>query len=313
MAEKVIKTKDHRYVKIFDTTLRDGEQSPGASMTVDEKIMVARQLEKLGVDVIEGGFAASSEGDFESVKRVARETRRPIVLSLARAREGDIKRALKAVDKAKHPGIHIFIATSDIHMKYKLRMSRNEVLDAAVSAVSFAKKFVDYIEFSAEDASRSDREFLVQVFGEVIRAGAKTLNIPDTTGYAIPSEFGQLAGYLVEHTPGSNQVTWSSHCHNDLGLAVANSLAAVANGVRQVECTINGIGERAGNCSLEEIVMALRTRKDLYGLETNVVTNQIYPTSRLLSQIPGSPYPSTSRLWETMLLPTRRGSIRTAY
>ncbi|MFQ5851685.1 MAG: 2-isopropylmalate synthase [Candidatus Binatia bacterium] len=278
-------------VMIFDTTLRDGEQSPGASMNVDEKIALARQLEKLGVDVIEAGFAASSEGDFESVDRVAKEVKRPIVLSLARAQEGDIKRALKSVDKAKHPGIHIFIATSDIHMKHKLRMSRNEVLDAAVGAVSYAKKYMDYIEFSAEDASRSERDFLVQVFSEVIRARAMTLNVPDTTGYAVPLEFGSLVRYLIDHTEGSEKVTWSAHCHNDLGLAVANSLAAVANGARQVECTVNGIGERAGNTSLEEVVMALKTRKNLFGVATRVTTDQIYPTCRLLSQITGIPIP----------------------
>ncbi|MCZ6623674.1 MAG: 2-isopropylmalate synthase [Deltaproteobacteria bacterium] len=285
------KSTDDAVVKIFDTTLRDGEQSPGASMNVEEKVVIARQLEKLGVDVIEAGFAASSEGDFDSVERVSKEVKRPMVVSLARAQEGDIKKALKAVGPAKHPGIHIFIATSDIHMKHKLRMSRNEVLDAAVWAVAYAKKRIDYIEFSAEDASRSDWDFLVQVFSEVVRAGAKTLNIPDTTGYAIPSEFGSLVSYLVEKTEGSSRVTWSAHCHNDLGLAVANSLAAVASGGRQVECTINGIGERAGNTSLEEVAMALRTRKNLFGVDTNVVTEQIYSTSRLVSQITGIPIP----------------------
>jgi 2-isopropylmalate synthase len=285
------RTDKETIVKIFDTTLRDGEQSPGASMNVDEKVVIARQLEKLGVDVIEAGFAASSEGDFESVERVAKEVKLPMVLSLARAQEGDIKKALKAVEKAKHPGIHVFIATSDIHMKHKLRMPRNEVLDAAVWAVGYAKKHIDYIEFSAEDASRSDWEFLVQVYSEVARAGAKTLNVPDTTGYAIPSEFGALVRYLVENTEGGKNVTWSAHCHNDLGLAVSNSLAAVANGVRQVECTINGIGERAGNTSLEEVVMSLKTRKDLFALETNVVSEQIYPTCRLVSQITGIPIP----------------------
>ncbi len=282
---------DNGIVQIFDTTLRDGEQSPGASMNAGEKLVLARQLEKLGVDVIEAGFAASSDGDFESVERIAQEVERPIVLSLARAQEGDIKRALKAVEKAKRPGIHIFIATSDIHLKHKLRMSRDEVLDAAVAAVSFAKKHIDYIEFSAEDASRSEREFLAQVFGEVIRAGAKTLNVPDTTGYAIPAEFGALVRYLVEHTEGGGQVIWSAHCHNDLGLATANSLAAVANGARQVECTVNGIGERAGNTSLEEVVMALKTRKNYLNLDTRIITEQIYPSSRLLSQITGIPIP----------------------
>ena len=279
------------FVKIFDTTLRDGEQSPGASMTVEEKVVIARQLEKLGVDVIEAGFAISSEGDFDSVKRVSQEVKAPMVLSLARTQEGDIERALKAVEPAKHPGIHIFIATSDIHLKHKLRMSRNEVLDTAAWAVSYAKKRMDYIEFSAEDASRSDREFLVQVFSEAIRAGAKTLNVPDTTGYAIPSEFGSLVQYLIDKTEGSNQVTWSAHCHNDLGLAVANSLAGVVNGIRQVECTINGIGERAGNTSMEEVVMALRTRKNIFAVDTKVASEQIYPTSRLVSQITGISIP----------------------
>jgi 2-isopropylmalate synthase len=282
---------DNGIVQIFDTTLRDGEQSPGASMNAGEKLVIARQLEKLGVDVIEAGFAASSDGDFESVAGIAQEVERPIVLSLARAQEGDIKRALKAVEKAKRPGIHIFIATSDIHLKHKLRMSRDEVLDAAVAAISFAKKHIDYIEFSAEDASRSEKEFLAQVFGEVICAGAKTLNVPDTTGYAIPSEFGALIKYLVEHTEGGDQVIWSAHCHNDLGLATANSLAAVANGARQIECTVNGIGERAGNTSLEEVVMALKTRKNYLDLDTRIVTEQIYPSSRLLSQITGIPIP----------------------
>src|ERR1044071_1410967 len=282
---------DNGIVQIFDTTLRDGEQSPGASMNAGEKLVLARQLEKLGVDVIEAGFAASSDGDFESVERIAQEIERPIVLSLARAQEGDIKRALKAVEKAKHPGIHIFIATSDIHLKHKLRMSRDEVLDAAVAAVSFAKKHIDYIEFSAEDASRSEKEFLAQVFGEVIRAGAKTLNVPDTTGYAIPSEFGSLIANLIERTAGGDRVIWSAHCHNDLGLATANSLAAVANGARQVECTVNGIGERAGNTSLEEVVMALKTRKNYLNLDTRIITEQIYPSSRLLSQITGIPIP----------------------
>jgi 2-isopropylmalate synthase len=279
------------FVTIFDTTLRDGEQSPGASMTVEQKVVIARQLEKLGVDVIEAGFAASSEGDFESVRRVAMELMRPRVVSLARAQQGDIEKALKAVEPAKNPGIHTFIATSDIHLKHKLRMSRDEVIEAAVKAVSFAKQFTDYIEFSAEDASRSDPEFLIKIFREVIRAGARTINVPDTTGYAIPSEFGGLMANLIERTAGADRVTWSAHCHNDLGLAVANSLAAVHNGARQIECTINGIGERAGNTSLEEVVMALRTRKNYLELGTHVVTEQLYPTSRLVSQVTGIPIP----------------------
>ena len=239
--------------------MSDGEHSPGASMTVEQKVVFARQLEKLGVDVIEAGFAASSDGDFESVRRVCKEVKRPRVLSLARSQEGDIERALKAIEHAANPGIHIFIATSDIHLEHKLRMSREQVLEAAVKAVSYAKKHIDYIEFSAEDASRSSLEFMIQVFKEVIRAGANTINVPDTTGYAIPSEFGALMSNLIERTAGADRVIWSAHCHNDLGLAVANSLAAVHNGARQIECTINGIGERAGNTSLEEVVMELRT------------------------------------------------------
>jgi 2-isopropylmalate synthase len=286
-----VERENSNLVKIFDTTLRDGEQSPGASMTVEQKVVIARQLEKLGVDVIEAGFAASSDGDFDSVVRVCKEVKWPRVLSLARSQEGDINRALKAVEHAKNPGIHIFIATSDIHLKHKLRMTREQVLNAAVKAVSYAKKHIDYIEFSAEDASRSDPEFLLQIFREVIRAGAVTLNVPDTTGYAIPSEFGALIGNLIERTAGGERVTWSAHCHNDLGLAVANSLEAVANGARQIECTINGIGERAGNTSLEEVVMALRTRKNYLGLDTNITTEQIYPTSRLLSQVTGIAVP----------------------
>jgi len=278
-------------VQIFDTTLRDGEQSPGASMTVEQKVVIARQLEKLGVDVIEAGFAASSDGDFESVRRVAEEVSLPRVVSLARAQEGDISRALKAVERAKKPGIHTFIATSDIHLKHKLRMTREQVVEAAVKAVTFAKQFTDYVEFSAEDASRSDPEFLMQIFREVIRAGAKTLNVPDTTGYAIPSEFGALIANLIERTAGGDRVIWSAHCHNDLGLAVANSLAAVHNGARQIECTINGIGERAGNTSLEEVVMALRTRKNYLDLDTNIHSEQLYPSSRLLSQVTGIAIP----------------------
>jgi 2-isopropylmalate synthase len=280
-------------VRIFDTTLRDGEQSPGATMNVEEKLVIARQLERLGVDVIEAGFAASSDGDFEAVQKVAAAVRTPIVLSLARTREADITRALRAVEKAARPGIHIFIATSDIHLQHKLMMSRQEVLDAAVWAVSFAKKYIDYIEFSAEDASRSDVDYLVEVFSAVIAAGAKTINVPDTTGYAIPEEFGRLFRTLIARTEGSDRVTWSAHCHNDLGLAVANSLAAVQAGARQVECTVNGIGERAGNTSLEEVVMAIRTRRDVFPhVDTGIVTEQIYPTSRLLSQVTGIPIPA---------------------
>ncbi|HVN64058.1 MAG TPA: 2-isopropylmalate synthase [Candidatus Binataceae bacterium] len=280
------------YVHIFDTTLRDGEQSPGCTMNVEEKISLARQLERLNVDVIEAGFAASSPGDFESVSRVAQSVTEPIVLSLSRTREEDVDRALAAVDKAAHPGIHIFIATSEIHMKYKLNMNREDVLNAATVAVARAKKHVDYIEFSCEDASRSDWDYMVNVCTEVIRAGARAINLPDTTGHSMPEEFGRMFAYLREKVPGSDKIIWSAHCHNDLGLAVANSLAAVRNGARQIECTINGIGERAGNCSMEEVVMAMKTRHDLMGVQSRVDTRQIYPASRLLSQVIGQPVPA---------------------
>ncbi|HEV7734799.1 MAG TPA: 2-isopropylmalate synthase [Candidatus Binatia bacterium] len=274
-------------VQIFDTTLRDGEQSPGATMNMEEKLVIARQLERLGVDVIEAGFAASSDGDFEAVRRVASAVTQPIVLSLARTREQDIDRAIKAVEHAKRPGIHIFIATSDIHLKHKLMMSRKDVIDAAVWAVSRAKKHLDYVEFSAEDASRSDIDYLVEVFTAVIAAGAKVINVPDTTGYTLPEEYGALFRTLRERVPGADQVIWSAHCHDDLGMAVANSLAAVQNGVRQIECTVNGIGERAGNTAMEEVVMAIKTRADRFGVDTGVVTAEIFATSRLVSQITG--------------------------
>jgi 2-isopropylmalate synthase len=283
---------DKNTVWIFDTTLRDGEQSPGATMNVEEKVVIARQLEKLNVDVIEAGFAVSSPGDFDSVARVAQAVSQPIVLSLARTREADLKQALKSVEKAKRPGIHIFIATSDLHLKRKLMMSRQEVIDAACWAIEYAKRHLDYIEFSAEDASRSEWDYLVRVFGEVIRCGAVTLNVPDTTGYAVPEEFGALFRYLIDKTPAADSVRWSAHCHNDLGMAVANSLTAVRNGARQIECTINGIGERAGNTSMEEVVMAIKTRHDFFTLRTNVVTEQIYPASRLLAQVTGLTVPA---------------------
>jgi len=275
-------------VQIFDTTLRDGEQSPGATMNMEEKLVIARQLEHLGVDVIEAGFAASSEGDFEAVRRVAKAVSKPIVLSLARTREQDIDRALAAVDGAARPGLHVFIATSDIHLKHKLMMSRRDVIDAAVWAVKRAKAHVDYVEFSAEDASRSDFDYMVEVFEAVIDAGARTINVPDTTGYAMPEEYGDLFRRLRERVKGSEKVIWSAHCHNDLGLAVANSLAAIQNGVRQIECTINGIGERAGNTAMEEVVMALKTRPERFGgVGTGIVTEEIFATSRLVSQITG--------------------------
>ena len=274
-------------VQIFDTTLRDGEQSPGATMNMEEKLAIARQLDRLGVDVIEAGFAASSEGDFEAVRRVAEAVTRPVVLSLARTREQDVDRALRAVEKARRPGIHVFIATSDIHLKHKLMMSRQDVRDAAVWAVVRAKKHVDHVEFSAEDASRSDLEYLIEVFEAVIAAGATVVNVPDTTGYALPEEYGHLFRTLRERVPGAERVVWSAHCHDDLGLATANSLAAVQHGARQVECTINGIGERAGNTAMEEVVMAIKTRPDRFGVDTGVATEEIYATSRLVSTITG--------------------------
>ncbi len=282
---------DPDYVRIFDTTLRDGEQSPGCTMNADEKLVIARQLERLGVDIIEAGFAASSPGDFESVTRIAEALTRPVVLSLSRTREEDVDAALRAVDKAKNPGIHIFIATSDIHLKYKLQMTREDVLSAATWAVTRAKQHLDYIEFSREDASRSEWEFMAKICSEVIRAGARIINLPDTTGHAIPDEFGEMFAFMRRTVEGAERVVWSAHCHNDLGLAVANSLAAINNGARQVECTVNGIGERAGNTSMEEVVMALRTRRDLMRGHTGVDTRQIYPASRLLSQIIGQPVP----------------------
>jgi len=279
------------YVRIFDTTLRDGEQAPGCTMNVEEKLAIARQLERLNVDIIEAGFAASSPGDFESVRRIAETLTGPTVLSLSRTREEDVDQALRAVDKAAHPGIHIFIATSDIHLKYKLLMTREDVLNASTWAVTRARQHLDYIEFSCEDASRTDWDFMAKICTEVIRAGARIINLPDTTGHSIPEEHGQMFAYMREHVEGADKVIWSAHCHNDLGLAVANSLAAVRNGARQIECTINGIGERAGNTSMEEVVMALKTRKDLMGMRTGVNTRQIYPASRLLSQIIGQPVP----------------------
>src|SRR3990167_9475902 len=274
---------------IFDTTLRDGEQSPGAAMTREMKIRIARQLEKLGVDVIEAGFAAASPGDFEAVKAVAETVKNSTVCSLARAGENDVRRAGEAIRAAKSGRIHTFIATSPIHMQHKLRMSEDQVVERAVSAVKWALEYTDDVEFSAEDAVRSEMDFLVRVFDAVIRAGAKTLNVPDTVGYSIPSAWGERIRQLIERVPNSDKVVWSTHCHNDLGLAVANSLAAVMNGARQVECTINGLGERAGNASLEEIVMAVKTRRNIFNLDTRIDTTQIGPTSKLVSSIAGYP------------------------
>ena len=276
-------------VIIFDTTMRDGEQSPGASMTKEEKLRLARQLEKLGVDVIEAGFAAASEGDWEAVHEIAKTVKNSTVCSLCRAVENDIRKAGEALAPAPKRRIHTFIATSPIHMEHKLKMKPKQVVEAAVKAVKIAKEYTDDVEFSAEDAVRSEHDFLVEIFTAVIEAGATTINIPDTVGYSIPSAWYERIRAIINSVPNSSKVVWSSHCHNDLGMAVANSLAAIQAGARQIECTINGLGERAGNASLEEIVMALKVRHDLFGLETGVDTAQIVPTSKLVSTITGYP------------------------
>jgi 2-isopropylmalate synthase len=276
-----------RMIRIFDTTLRDGEQSPGASMNVEEKIMVAKQLARLGVDIIEAGFAYSSPGDFEAVRRIAQEVEGPTICSLARARPEDIDRAWEALKGAPKVRIHTFLSTSDIHLKHQFRMTREQAKQRAVEMVRRARGYVDDVEFSPMDASRSDPSFLYEVIEAVIAAGAGTINIPDTVGYAVPQEFGALIKGICNKVPNSKQAVISVHCHNDLGVAVANSLAAIINGAGQVECTINGIGERAGNTSLEEIVMGLRTRKDFYQADTGIKTEEIAKTSRLVSKITG--------------------------
>jgi len=276
-----------RMIRIFDTTLRDGEQSPGASMNVEEKIMVAKQLARLGVDIIEAGFAYSSPGDFEAVRRIAREVEGPTICSLARARPEDIDRAWEALKGAPKVRIHTFLSTSDIHLKHQFRMTRDEAKRRAVEMVERARGYVDDVEFSPMDASRSDPAYLYEVIEAVIAAGAGTINIPDTVGYAVPQEFGRLIRGIREQVPNSAQAVISVHCHNDLGLAVGNSLAAVFEGAGQVECTINGIGERAGNTALEEIVLGLRTRKDFYQADTRIRTEEISKTSRLVSKITG--------------------------
>jgi 2-isopropylmalate synthase len=280
-------TKDR--LIIFDTTMRDGEQSPGASMNKEEKIRIGRQLERMRVDVIEAGFPAASEGDFASVQAVARAVKDSSVCGLARANENDIRRCGEAVRVAARPRVHTFIATSPIHMEKKLRMEPSQVIDQAVRAVKWAREYTDDIEFSPEDAGRSDLDFLCRILEQVIKAGATTINVPDTVGYTLPEMFGGLIRSLRERVPNSDKVVWSVHCHNDLGLAVANSLSAVLNGARQVECTINGLGERAGNAALEEIVMAVHTRQDVFPCETRIDTTQIVPASRLVSGITGFP------------------------
>jgi 2-isopropylmalate synthase len=274
-------------VKIFDTTLRDGEQSPGATMNAGEKLRIAQQLEKLNVDIIEAGFPISSEGDFEAVRAISKAITRSEVAALARANPQDIDRAWEAVRGAKLPRIHTFISTSDIHLKYQLKKTKEEVIRTTAQSVARAKRYTANVEFSAMDATRSEVGFLAAVVEAAIKAGATTINIPDTVGYAVPFEFGELIRTLRQKVKGAEKVTFSVHCHNDLGLAVANSLAAIQNGARQVECTINGIGERAGNTSLEEVVMAIRTRRDLFPYRTGILTKHIYATSRLVSKITG--------------------------
>ncbi len=274
---------------IFDTTLRDGEQSPGAAMTREDKLRIARQLERLGVDVIEAGFAAASEGDFAAIRAIAETVENATVCSLARANERDVRRAGEAIAPAPRQRIHTFIATSPIHMEKKLRMTPDEVLAHAVKAIELARGYTDDVEFSAEDAVRSDIDFLVRVFEAAIDAGATTLNVPDTVGYSTPAQWGERMATLIARTRGAEKVVWSTHCHNDLGMAVANSLSAVLAGARQVECTINGLGERAGNAALEEIVMAVRTRRDVFGVDSRIDATQIVPTSKLVSTITGYP------------------------
>jgi len=274
---------------IFDTTMRDGEQSPGASMTREEKVRIGKQLERLRVDVIEAGFPASSNGDFEAVQEIARTIKDSTVCGLARANENDINRCGEAIAPARSGRVHTFIASSPIHMQMKLRMSPEQVLEQAVKAIGWARRYTDNVEFSPEDAGRSEPDFLCRLLEAVIRAGATTVNIPDTVGYTTPWQFGELIRSLRERVPNADKAVWSVHCHNDLGLAVANSLAAVMNGARQVECTVNGLGERAGNASLEEIVMAVRTRHDVFPCTTRIDTTQIVPASKLVSSVTGFP------------------------
>jgi 2-isopropylmalate synthase len=283
--------RDPNRVLIFDTTLRDGEQSPGCSMTIDEKLRVARALAELGVDVIEAGFPAASRGDWESVNAIAMQVRGPIICGLARCNRGDIEKAWTAIKAAARPRIHVFLATSAIHREHKLKMAKDEIIRMAVEGVRLAKSMCEDVEFSPEDASRTELEFLTEVVQAAVDAGATTINVPDTVGYTTPQEFSETFAHLRKHVTGSDKVVFSVHCHNDLGMAVANSLSAVLGGARQIECTVNGIGERAGNCSLEEVVMAIRTREQVFGVHTGIQTQKLYPTCRLVSSITGMPIP----------------------
>jgi len=275
------------HIKIFDTTLRDGEQAPGCSMTLSEKLRVAKALSELKVDIIEAGFPAASPGDFESVKSIAERNFGPVICGLARCNAADIQKVYEAVRYADKHRIHVFVATSAIHREHKLKMAKEEIIKSAVGAIRLARELVDDVEFSPEDASRTELSYLAEVVSAAIEAGATTVNIPDTVGYTVPAEFDRLFRYLKEHVARIDEITLSVHCHNDLGMAVANSLAAVSAGARQIECTINGIGERAGNCSLEEAVMAIKTRAEFFNAETGIDTTRLYPTSRLVSNITG--------------------------
>jgi 2-isopropylmalate synthase len=282
---------DPNRVLIFDTTLRDGEQSPGCSMTQPEKLRVAKALAELGVDVIEGGFPIASRGDWESVNLVAREVRGPIIAGLARCNREDIDTAWRALKDAARPRIHVFLATSAIHREYKLNMAKEQIVQTAVAGVTLARSLCADVEFSPEDASRTELEFLAQVVEAAIDAGATTINVPDTVGYTVPEEFYDVFSYLKRNVRNIDEAVLSVHCHNDLGMAVANSLAAVRAGARQIECTINGIGERAGNCALEEVAMAIKTRENVLGVHTGIQTTRLFPTSRLVSQVTGMPIP----------------------
>jgi len=272
-------------ILFFDTTLRDGEQSPGCSMTQHEKLTMAHALEDLGVDILEAGFAISSDGDFAAIQAVAKEIRKPRITSLARARREDIERAAASLEGADRSRIHVFLASSDIHLQHKLKMSREEALEAAAKSVTLARSYVDDVEFSPEDSTRTDIDFLCKIVSVAIEAGATTINMPDTVGYSVPSEYGAMFRTVRERVPGADKVIFSSHCHNDLGLAVANSLAALEAGARQIECTINGIGERAGNAALEEVAAALTVRRDRYPVESALKMDQLYPVSQQLAQI----------------------------
>ena len=279
------------HIKIFDTTLRDGEQAPGCSMTLREKLRISKALADLNVDIIEAGFPAASPGDFDAVKAIADENRGPIICGLARCNPDDIEKVHAAVKGSDNHRIHVFVATSAIHREYKLKMAKEEIIKNAVSAIKMARELCDDVEFSPEDASRTELGYLAEVVSAAIEAGARTVNIPDTVGYTVPAEFDELFRYLNAHVSGIGDITLSVHCHDDLGMAVSNSLAAVYAGARQIECTINGIGERAGNCSLEEVVMALKTRNEFFGMDTQIDTTRLYPTARLVSGITGMQIP----------------------